>query len=100
MQTYTVGQVLDKKFIGADELRRDLTNILNYISQSKEIVVTQHGKPKGVLVDIETYLRIQELIDDLADYEPKFVKKLNKTLASVKKHGGIPAEKVWEELGI
>ena len=100
MQTINLHSLLDKKFIGADELRRDLTNILNHISQSKEVVVTQHGKPKGVLVDIETYLKIQELTDDLTDYEPKFVKRLNRTLASVKKHGGVPAEKVWEELGI
>jgi len=95
-----LSNVLDKQFIGADELRRDLTKILNQIPKGGEIVVTQHGKPKVVMVDIETYLRIQELEDELADYDPKFVKKMNKVLADVKKHGGIPAEKVWEELGI
>ena len=52
------------------------------------------------MVNIETYLRIQELEDELADYNPKFVKRMNKMLADVKKHGGVPAEKVWEELGI
>lgn len=100
MQTINLHSLLDKKFVGADDLRKDLTKILNQISKNKEIVVTQHGKPKGVLVDIETYMRIEELKDKLADYDPKFVKKLNKDLADVKKHGGIPVEKVWEELGI
>lgn len=100
MQTINLRPLLDKKFIGADELRQDLTKILDHISQNKEIVVTQHGKPKGVLVDIGTYMKIEELKDELADYNPKLVKQINKALADVKKHGGIPAEKVWEELGI
>ena len=52
------------------------------------------------MVDIETYLKVQELEDDLADYDPKFIKKMNRALDDVKKHGGIPADKVWEELGI
>lgn len=100
MQNVNLYSLLDKKFVGADDLRKDLTKILNQISKNKEIVVTQHGKPKGVLIDIETYMKIEQLKDELADYDPKFVKKLNKALANVKKHGGIPAEKVWEELGI
>lgn len=100
MQTLNISNLLDKKFVGADELRRDLTKILNQVPQEGEVVVTQHGKPKVVMIDIETYLKIQELEDELSDYDPKFVKKMNKVLANVKKHGGIPAEKVWQELGI
>ncbi len=92
--------LLDKKFIGADELRRDLTKILNQVPTSGDVVVTQHGKPKAVMVNIATYLRIQELEEDIADYDPKFIKKMNHVLADVKKNGGIPAKKVWEELGI
>ncbi|MBI2315244.1 type II toxin-antitoxin system Phd/YefM family antitoxin [Candidatus Daviesbacteria bacterium] len=100
MQTINLYSLLDKKFIGADDLRKQLTDILSKLPKEKEMVITQNGKPKGVLVDIETYIRIKELKDDLADYDPKFVKKLNKALADVKKHGGIPAEKIWEELDI
>lgn len=100
MQTLDMTSLLDKRFIGTDELRRDLTKILNQVPKEGGVVVTQHGKPKVVMVNIETYLKIQELEDELADYDPKFVKKMNKILADVKKHGGIPAEKVWEELGI
>lgn len=93
--------LLDKKFIGADDLRKDLSDIIEKLNLgSTEIVVTQHGKPKVVLIDIETYLRFQELEDELADYDPKLIKRLNKALADVKKNGGIPAEQVWKELGI
>lgn len=100
MQTVNIASLLNKRFVGADELRRDLTKILNQVPQEGDVVITQHGRPKVVMVDIETYLKIQELEDDLADYDPKFIRKMNRILADVKKHGGIPAEKVWEELGI
>lgn len=101
MQTLTPAEILQKKFIGVDDLRRDLSEILEKLSKgNREFVITQHGKPKGILLDIATYIRLQELEDDLADYNPKFIKQMNRTLAEVKKHGGIPAEKVWEELGL
>lgn len=100
MQAFNLYSLLDKKFIGSDDLRKQLTDILNKLPKEKEVVITQNGKPKGVLLDIETFLKIQELEDEIADYKPKLVKEINKALADVKKHGGIPAEKVWKELGI
>lgn len=101
MQTLNVNQLIQKKFIGADELRRKLTKILSELPKNGGgIVITQNGRPKGVLVDIKTYLRIQGLEDEIADYDPKLIKRINKALEDVKKNGGIPAEKVWEELGI
>lgn len=99
MQSINISNLIDKKFVGTDELRRDLTKILDQVSKG-EVVVTQHGKPKVVMLDIATYLKIQELEDDLADYDPKLVKRLNKIVADSKKYPGIPADKVWEELGI
>ena len=92
--------ILDKQFIGADELRRDLTQILEQVPKSGEVVVTQHGKPKVVMVDIATYLRIQELEDDLADYDPKLVKRINAALADAKKGHTIDADKAFKQLGI
>ncbi len=100
MQTLNVADLLDRKFIGADDLRKKLTNVLNRLSKEGEVVITQHGQPKGVLMGVAAYLKIQELEDEIADYDPKLVKNINAALADVKKHGGIPAEKVWEELGI
>lgn len=92
--------LLDKKFIGTDDLRKRLTDILNKLPTEGEVIITQNGSPKGVLVNVKTYLRIRELEDEIADYDPKLVKRINKALEDVKKNGGIPAEKVWEELGI
>lgn len=100
MQTLNISNLLDKKFVGADDLRHELTNILDNLSKEGGVVVTQHGKPKGVLVDVQTYLEIDELLEQIADSDPKLIKRINAALSDVKKHGGIPAEKVWKELGI
>ncbi len=95
-----LSNILDKKFIGTDDFRRDLTDILKKLSKEREMVITQHGKPKGVLMDIKSYLEIEELYEQLADLDPKLVKRVNAAVEDVRKHGGIPAEQVWKKLGI
>ncbi len=100
MQTLDITSLLNKKFVGADELRRDLTKILNQIPREGEVIITQNGKPKGVLLDIKSYLEIEELYEQIADLNPKLIKRVNEAVEDVRKHGGIPAKQVWKELGI
>lgn len=100
MQTLNLTNLLQNKFIGTDDLRKSLSKILDQLPEEKRLVITQHGQPKGALIDLDTLIKLEELEDELADYDPKFVKKMNRALADVKKNSGIPAEKVWEELGI
>lgn len=101
MQTLSLADILQNKFIGTDDLRKDLSAILlNTLPKEKRLVITQHGQPRGALIDLDTLIKLEELEDDLADYDPKLIKRLDKALADVKKNGGIPAEQVWKELGI
>lgn len=100
MQTLNLADILQNKFIGTDDLRKSLSKILDQLPKEKRLVITQHGQPKGALIDLDTLIKLEELEDDLADYNPKLIKKLNKAIADVKKNGGIPAKKVWEQLGI
>lgn len=100
MQSINLYSLLDKKFVGADDLRKKLTHILSKLPTEKEVVITLNGKPKGVLLDIESYLEIEELYEQIADLNPKLIKRVNDAFADVRKHGGIPAEQVWKELGI
>ena len=100
MQTVNLYSLLEKKFIGSDDLRKQLTDILNRLPKEKEVVITQNGKPKGVLLDVKSYLEIEELYEQIADLNPKLIRKVNKAIEDVRKNGGIPAEKVWKELGI
>lgn len=100
MQTLNLANILQNKFIGTDDLRKSLSEILDKLPEEKRLVITQHGQPRGALIDLDTLIKLEELEDDLADYNPKLIKKLNKALVDVKKNGGIPAKQVWKELGI
>lgn len=100
MQTINLANLLDKKFVGADDFRKELTDILNRLSKEGEVIITQHGQPKGVLMDIASYLKYEELLEQFADSNPKLIKEINDAIADVKAGNGVPAEKVWEELGI
>lgn len=100
MQTINLANILQNKFIGTDDLRKDLTSILNLLPKEGKIVITQHGKPKGVLIDVNSYLEYEELLEQIADSNPKLIKEINTAIADVKAGHGVPAEKVWEQLGI
>ncbi len=100
MQTLTLGNILQNKFIGTDYLRKSLSEILDKLPEEKRLVITQNGQPRGALIDLDTLIKLEELEDEFADYNPKLIKELNEALADVKKNGGIPAKQVWEELGI
>lgn len=101
MQTVSLFDILQKKFIGVDDLRRGLSRIINKrLRKEKEIVITQHGKPQAVLVDLNSYLEFEELQEQKADSDPKLIKQINDAIADVRKGNGIPADEVFKELGI
>lgn len=87
MQTYPIGHLLKKKFIGADDLRRDLSDIIDKLpNEQSEIVITQHGQPKAVLVDLNTYLQLTDIQEDVI--QPGYINSLYKELQKVKKGQG------------
>lgn len=100
MQTIPVLQLLKGKFIGVDDLRRELAEVLARLPKEGEVIITQHGKPKGVLLALDYYLALEELQEQIADSNPKLVMRLNKALAEAKKGKKIPAEEVFKNLGI
>ena len=90
--------LIQKKYVGTDDLRRDLTGILKRLRKgSGEIVITQHGKPRAVLVNLDAYIELQ---DRIADSDPKLIKELNAAIADVKAGNGIPANEVFKKLGL
>lgn len=101
MQTLSFSDMLQKKFIGVDDLRRELTTILKKLKKEKgEVVITQHGKPQAVLVDLKSYLEFEELQEQIADSDPKLVKELNAALKDAKAGNVVDAGTVFKELGI
>ncbi len=98
MQTISTADLLRKKFIGTDDLRRELTDILDKLpDEGGEIVITQHGKPQAILLGLDAYIELQEQI---ADSDPKLISKINNALDEAKKGKKISAQKVFEDLGI
>lgn len=103
MQTQSLGNILKHKFIGADELRRELTAILNKLSTERgSVVITHQGKPKAVLLDIDSYIDQEELGEQIADADPKLIKHLNKIVDDVEsgRSKAIPAKEVFKKLGL
>jgi prevent-host-death family protein len=93
--------VLQKKFIGMDDLRRQLGKILEKLPKEKELIITHHGKPQGILIDVQTYLTMQELKEQIADSDPKFIKKMNTAWEDAQKPGHtIDIHKAFDKLGI
>jgi len=99
MQTYTPAQILRKRFIGADDLRKGLSDIIEKFADEKnEIVITQHGKPKAVLLDLNTYLALTDIQEDII--QPGYINSLYKELAVVKKGKGIPHDELVKKLKV
>lgn len=97
MQTTNLGDLVKKKFIGADDLRRDLSEILeNLPHKDSSLIVTQHGKPKAILLDLNTYLQLVDIQEDII--QPGYIDSLYEELAAVKKGQGTSHEKLIKEL--
>jgi len=101
MQTLSLSDTLQKKVISVDELRRGLTTILRKLKREKgEVVIAQRGKPQAVLVDLKSYLKFEELQEQIADSDPKLVKEINVALKDAKAGNVVDADTVFKELGI
>ena len=97
MQTLSSATILKKKFIGVDDLRRELTAILSKLPQEGgEIIVTQHGTPQAVLMDLEAYIELQETLEDLST--PGFIESIYKGAKEIREGKGLTMEQLKKNL--
>lgn len=97
MLQQSLGDVIKKKFIGADDFRRDLSAILDKLPhEDSQLIITQHGKPKAILLDLNTYLELVDIQEDVI--QPGYIDSLYKELELVKKGKGISHEKLIKKL--
>lgn len=98
--------ILQSTFIGAFELRKNLSALLNKLHGKKEeIVVTQNGKPAAMLLSLEKYIEMKELNEELEDSlkeltNKDYIKSVIEEVESVKKGRGKKAIQLFKELGI
>ena len=97
MQTLTTSELIQKRYIGSDDLRKRLTEILNKLpEEGGEIIVTQHGKPQAVLLDLESYLDLHETIEDLL--RPGFIESIHQEAKEVRNGKGITHKQLLKNL--
>ena len=97
MQTIQLVDTIKRKFIGADDFRRQLSIILDKLpSEDSELVITQHGEPKAILLDLNTYLQLVDIQEDVI--QPGYINSLYKELEAVKKGKGISHEELMKKL--
>lgn len=97
MQIHSSTDTLNKKFIGVDDFRRELSDILEQLPhEDSELVITQHGQPKAILLDLNTYLELKDIQEDVI--QPGFISSLYKELEEVKKGKGISHEDLVKKL--
>ena len=72
MQDPSLADLIRKKFIGSDDLRKKLPEILSKLPEEKEIIITHHGSPKAALLDLDYYLEMQNRLNKSASKETLF----------------------------
>lgn len=99
MQTLSTADLLKKRYVGTDELRKELTDILDSLpAKGGEIIVTQHGTPQAVLIDLESYLNLYETLEDLQ--RPGFIESLYEDLKEIDKGKFLSHDQLKKNLGI
>lgn len=97
MQTLTTAELIQKRFIGTDDLRKKLTDILDKLpEEGGEIIVTQHGKPQAILIDLESYLDLYETMADLQT--PGFIESIHEGAREIEKGKGLTMAQLKKNL--
>jgi len=81
--------------IPISDLRRDLSSIIPKLSQP--VFVTQHGRVKAVLMDIDAY---NEMLDDLDEARLVADPEFQASVAEVREGKTVPFEVVLRENGL
>ncbi|KKS96699.1 MAG: hypothetical protein UV73_C0009G0050 [Candidatus Gottesmanbacteria bacterium GW2011_GWA2_43_14] len=97
---------IQSTFIGAFELRKNLSDLLSKLQKKKtEIVVTQNGKPAAMLLSLDKYLEMKELNEELEEAlnelsNRKYIKTLKGEVEIVRSGKGLKARKLFQKLGL
>ncbi len=91
--------ILNKPFVGAHELRKNLTKLLSLVKDEEaEVVITQQGKPVALLVNIEKYLEVRQALQEFSDTE--YLAELLAARKEIREGKGIRAEEVFAKKGL
>jgi len=98
--------ILQIPFVGAYELRKNLPVLLRQLQKGQGgVVVTQKGKPAGMLISLKVYQEMKMLNEELEDAlkelaDKKFLADLVGASEEIKAGKGKEAKKIFKELKI
>src|SRR3989338_2082167 len=98
--------IIQSTFIGAFELRKNLSGLLNKLQKKKEeIVVTQNGKPAAMLLSLDKYLEMKQVNEELEEAlneltNKEYIKILKSEVELVRKGKGQKAGNLFKKLGL
>lgn len=99
MQSLTTAALIQKKYVGSDDLRKKLTDILDKLpEEGGEIIITQHGKPQAVLLDLQSYIDLYETLEDLQT--PEFIESIHQGARDIEEGKGLTMAKLKKNLGL
>lgn len=99
MQTLSTADWVRKKYIGTDDLRKRLTEILDKLpEEGGEVIVTQHGQPQAILVALDSYLDLYETIEDLQ--RPNFIESIHEGAREIEQGKGLTMAQLKKNLGL
>jgi prevent-host-death family protein len=76
------------KKVALSDVKDELSKYLR-IAEREEVVITRHGKPAGVLVG---FASDDEWIDYQLENDPRFLKRIERARASLRKNQGVKLE--------
>jgi len=98
--------ILEIPFVGTYELRKNLPLLLRRLEKGQEgVVVTQKGKPAGMLLSIKRYLEMKMIIEELEEAirelkDKKYLEELAAAREEIFAGKGKKAKDVFNELGV
>jgi len=88
--------LLEVEHVGIKNLKTNLSRLLN---EEKPYIITDHGKPKQVIIPYEEMLELVDIFDELSDSE--LLKTIREGRASIKiGEKGIPVANLWKEIEV
>ena len=81
------------KEVPLSEVKDDLSRFLRE-AEKREIVITRHGKPAGVLIGFESE---EEWFEYRLETDPRFLRRIEKARASLRAGRGVRLEELDSE---
>ena len=94
-----MNEALNGQFVDIQELRRNLTKLLDGLrTEGQDVVITRQGKPTAVIVDVEKYLEVREALEEFS--RPEYLASLLAARDEIRNRQGIPADEVFRQKGL